>query len=115
VNLFGAIEIHELPLDQIKEIALLRLFPGKVLRRKGIESEMLDAHLQAPVGDLLRGLGAKAVAKKLGEASLHGIPAVSILNYGHMLHRLSGMNLGHKTPFIKGIGRVSETETHSFY
>jgi hypothetical protein len=37
VDLLGLIQISELLLDQIKEIALLVLVPGKVLCGKGIE------------------------------------------------------------------------------
>jgi hypothetical protein len=53
---------------------------------------MLNTYLQAPIGDLLRGVGTKAVPQEPGEAFLQGISAVSILNDGHMLHRLSGKN-----------------------
>ena len=61
VNLLGLTELHELVLDQIEEIALLLFISGEVFRGKGIERQMLDSYLQAPIHNLLRGVRPKAV------------------------------------------------------
>ena len=59
---------------------------------EGIEGQVQNFHLHAPFDHLFRGLCPQAVAQKRGQAPLQCKSAVSILNYGHMHHRISGEN-----------------------
>ncbi len=83
----GVRKLPELPLQEVEQRLQLLVRPSEVLRREGVQRQLLDTQFATPVQHRLRRLRAGAVAVGGVSAVGAGVPPVAVLDdrdvFGH--------------------------------
>ena len=97
-------EIRKLLFYKIEKISFLFFTSIKIFDRKGIDGQVLDAQLKAPIRDLFGDLCTFSMPQCSGKSCSLGKPAVAVLNDGHVLYQASSFYLSLEDNLLRIFG-----------